>query len=228
MKELTKEEIEKVFEFYKIRNLRYYDLQIEVVDHFASTIEVNWETYPSEWSFEQKIASVYDDLGFKGFRSMMRGKSKMVFRNAYKSAFEYVKRAIKIPQIFLTIALIYFLQQTFILTEWPRQVFKFMFLIPQSFLMFVGICILIGYYLSFKKNIYVIEQSFSYLTLWTLVPNLSFSYFNFWPNFPCSPKMYILISTLLILFTILCMASLLVIWKIFTKSKNRYEHLSNV
>ena len=227
-KQLTKDEIQQIFDFFKIKELEFYDLQIELVDHFASAIEAKWGNYPEEWSFEQKIENVYDNLGRRiGLRSIVRGKSKMVFRQAYQSAFEHVKNAIRIPQIFLVIILIYSLQQAFIITENPRHIFKFMFFIPQIILFFGAVCFLINYYLSFKKKIYVFEQSFNYLLLWTFVLNNLFTLFNLWPSFPYSSKTYLLIATMLILFTILCLSSLLAIWKIFKVSKNRYEDVSN-
>jgi len=227
MKQLTKIETQQIFDFIKKRRLKYYDIQIEIVDHFASAIEANWERYPTAWSFEQKILSVYNELGDKRFRSIVRGKSKMVFRQAYKSAFEYVKSAVKIPQIFLTILLIYCLQQVFMLTERPWQIFGFIFFMPQLILLFYAIWFLFYYYLSFKRKIYVFEQSFSLLVTWTLIPNISIAFFNLWPDYPCSPEMYLLISTILILYTIFCLGSLMVIWKILRMSKDKFEHLSN-
>ena len=151
----------------------------------------------------------------------------MVFKQAYKSAFEYVKNAIKIPQIFLWFILVYFLQQAFLLTESPHQVFKFMFFIPQIILFLGAVGFLVDYYVSFKKKIYVFEQSFNYLLLWTFVLNNLLSIFNVWPSFPCSTEMYLLISIGLMVFVILCLGSLMGIRKIFIIAENRYENFSN-
>jgi len=226
MKQLTKDEVQELFDFRKIRELKFYDLQLELVDHFASTMETNWKTYPNGWTFEQKIEHVYEDLSFKGFRSIVRGKSKMVFRKAYQSAFRYVKKAIKIPQIFLTIAFIYFLQHVFLTVEKPFKLFGFMVLIPQL-VVICGVFLMLGYYyLSFKRKIYVFEQSVSYSFIWTAIPNYLIGMFSLYPDFPYSPEGYLLISILLVFYTIFCLASLIVTWKVCIESKARYELIS--
>lgn len=225
-KQLTKKEIQQLFDFVEGQGLKFYDVQIEVVDHFASAIEANWETYPNDWSFEQKIASVYDELGFKGFRNLLMGKTVMVIRSANKLAFNFVKDAIKIPQIFVTIVLIYLLQQAFLSSENPHIFFGYIILSP-SIILLLGTLVIYGrYLLSFKYKIHAFEQSIS-LVMWTCIVNYSFCLFNI-RDLPSSPEMYLLISTMIILYFIFCMGILIVQWKIFLESRNRYEKLSKI
>ena len=50
-KQLNQAEIEQILHFLKQNKVPYFDVQLELVDHFASAIESNWETYPNDWSF---------------------------------------------------------------------------------------------------------------------------------------------------------------------------------
>ena len=46
MKEVTKDELNQLYQFAAKHRVRYYDLQTEVVDHLASAIEDKWTEQP--------------------------------------------------------------------------------------------------------------------------------------------------------------------------------------
>lgn len=225
MKQLTAEEIQELFDFVKARGLKYYDIQIEVVDHFASAIEANWETYLPSWSFEQKIASVYEDLELKGFTKMIRAKSIMVYRKSLKMAFSYVKNAVQLPHVFVTLILIYFLHQEFLFSERPHKIFSSGIFYPFLMLFSSTSLLYAYYYLFFKHDIHAFEQSYSFLGLIPPIPIILMCLVET-QDFPCSSEMYLLVSVMIILNSVFYIGIFGVLWKILWESKNSYEALS--
>ena len=61
-KRLTKKEIQRLFQFMKEHGVKSYDIQLELVDHFATKLEQEWENYPEGSTFEQKVLVIYEQL----------------------------------------------------------------------------------------------------------------------------------------------------------------------
>ncbi len=55
---ITTEETKKLFKFCHVHFVYHYDLQVELVDHLASSIEEQWETNP-ELSFEEALYNTF-------------------------------------------------------------------------------------------------------------------------------------------------------------------------
>ena len=77
-KQLNKFEIQQIFQFMEKNGVKYYDVQLEMVDHFASEIEQNWAHYPSHFTFEHKLLNVYSKIGQNGFNKILQTKSIQV------------------------------------------------------------------------------------------------------------------------------------------------------
>jgi len=74
MKTLTEKQIDALYLFTQQKGIRYYEVQIELVDHLASAIEREWENNP-EISFEQALALVYSRFGIWGFDEIENKKA---------------------------------------------------------------------------------------------------------------------------------------------------------
>lgn len=89
---LTKQQIERLFEFTKQHYVDHYDVQVEIVDHLAAAIEEKISQNPS-LSFENALDSVFKGFGIFGFSEFVEGKSKLVERDGVKlfwdSFFQY-------------------------------------------------------------------------------------------------------------------------------------------
>jgi len=126
-RKLTPEQIENLFELCEFHNVRYYDVQIELVDHIASSIEALWETNP-ELSFEEAAFQVgeqfgidpgfnvaYDSLlppisgknyiGDSGFEAIKEAKEKELRRKYDRLQWKYIGEFYKLPKIILTLAI---------------------------------------------------------------------------------------------------------------------------
>jgi hypothetical protein len=65
-KQLTEAQIESLHMFCEFHGVKYYDVQVELVDHLASAIENRWENEPNI-GFEQALNDVYSAFGVGGF-----------------------------------------------------------------------------------------------------------------------------------------------------------------
>ena len=126
-RKLTPEQIDKLFELCEFHNVHYYDVQIELVDHLASSIEALWETNP-ELSFEEAAFQVGEQFGIdhgfnvaynsllppiagktyigeSGFEAIKEAKEKELRRKYDRLQLKYIVEFFKLPKIILTIAI---------------------------------------------------------------------------------------------------------------------------
>jgi len=103
-KELTPTQIEYLFKFMRQKYVRYYDVQIELVDHFASAIEEMWETNPSI-SFEKAVKEVYSEFPVTGFNNLINEKIQAIQNRLKKHTWKEVKAYLTIPKVTLTLLL---------------------------------------------------------------------------------------------------------------------------
>jgi hypothetical protein len=71
--ELSKEQIDQLFKFTEKKYVRWYDLQVEIVDHLATKIEELMTNNPS-LSFESALQRVYTGFGIFGFAKVVQQK----------------------------------------------------------------------------------------------------------------------------------------------------------
>lgn len=71
---LTSTEIQKLFEFTRKKYVRYIDVQVELVDHLASSIEQLQDETP-ELEFDQALAKIYSRFPITGFNNLIQEKT---------------------------------------------------------------------------------------------------------------------------------------------------------
>ena len=104
-KELTPTQIEYLFTFMRRKYVRYYDVQIELVDHFASAIEERWKTEPN-LSFEKAVEKVYSGFPITGFNNLMNEKTQVLQQKIKTHTWKEIKAYLTIPKVALTLLLI--------------------------------------------------------------------------------------------------------------------------
>lgn len=136
-KTLTPQQIKHLHEFCEFHNVKYYDVQIELVDHLASAIEKRWETNP-KLTFEDALVDVAEQFGVdpnfhisfgsllpqptgyytannsEGFDNIRAAKEKELWRKYNRIQRKYIGDFFKLPKILLTFLLafiVYFLLQ---------------------------------------------------------------------------------------------------------------------
>lgn len=99
MKKLSEEQINCLFDFTEKHYVEYYDLQLELVDHLACGIEVQWENDESI-SFDDALNIEFKKFGIFGFsdivdqrrKQLLKKYNKMVYQMVFKHLirFEYI------------------------------------------------------------------------------------------------------------------------------------------
>ena len=158
--QLSQDEIQKLFAFVKSKYVRFIDLQYELVDHLASSIEDIQEADPKV-SFDDALKKTYSRFPVTGFTHFVENKQKSLSRYWNKVLFRHVKEYFKLPKLILLCILSFVIYTAF-------QV------LPHSYVMIaVYVLISVSFILNFKRLIinrtdiekYLFLQSYNSMTL---------------------------------------------------------------
>jgi len=100
---LTKAQIQQIDTYIKNCGVQWYDVRMELIDHFALAVEENLEEN-QDLEFKQALNKVHKSFGVNGFKNLLATKTKVVEKQFYKSAFKYFVGFFKIPRIILTVS----------------------------------------------------------------------------------------------------------------------------
>lgn len=114
-KELTKEQINRLYRYVSGMGVKYFDVQVELVDHIAAKIEARLHQNPG-----RSEAEIFDEtlaaFAKNGFRQVVREKEKQVGRQYRRYFWQNVKSFFSWPKVFFTAVLTWilfeFLQRT--------------------------------------------------------------------------------------------------------------------
>ena len=169
---LTSKQIDNLFELCEFHNVHYYDVQIELVDHLASSIEALWETNP-ELSFEEAAFLVGEqfgiDTGFNlaynsllppisgktytgesGFEAIKEAKEKELRRKYDRLQWKYIGEFFKLPKIILTLAISFAL---FFVLKISNNDILVSYCIQGFYILFLAIYLIFIYPKKFRLNI---------------------------------------------------------------------------
>lgn len=102
--QLTEEHIQELYQFTEKKMVRWYDLQIELVDHLATRIEEELEK-DSSLNFEAALSKVYKDFGLFGFSKIVQEKENHLQRSAHKLWWKELIGCFKFHNLLLTIVI---------------------------------------------------------------------------------------------------------------------------
>jgi len=100
--QLSKEEIDQLFKFVESKNVKYKDVQFEIVDHLASAIEEMQESDPT-LSFNSALLRTYAKFPITGFAVMILAKEKALSKFWKKRFFSAFLSCFSYPKIILTL-----------------------------------------------------------------------------------------------------------------------------
>jgi len=104
---LSQENIDQLFSFVRSKYVRYYDVQLELVDHLASAIEKEMNEHP-ELTFKAALNKAYNKWPITGFNKFVEEKRKGLKKYWRKRFWTYLKKYFQLPKIILTITLALF------------------------------------------------------------------------------------------------------------------------
>lgn len=95
---LTTDQIKSLFQFCEKHFVKYYDVQVELVDHLANAIELEIAKDP-KISFERALEKVHDSFGIMGFAPLVAAKEKMAEKQSRKLFLRLFMDQFKWPKI---------------------------------------------------------------------------------------------------------------------------------
>jgi hypothetical protein len=100
--QLTEVQIQQLFAFTQAHHVKYYDVQIELVDHLASRIE-EATAQNANLSFDDALQNVFKEFGIFGFGKIVQKKEEEMRKQYKRMAWREFKTYFTIPRIILTI-----------------------------------------------------------------------------------------------------------------------------
>jgi hypothetical protein len=106
---LNNEQIQYVSDYIESKDIKWYELQVELTDHVVSSMEEFWAADP-ELTFHQVKHYAEDKFGRNGFKAIEQERSKFLRKRFRKIQFKMIGNFLKFPRIFasvLAVSLIY-------------------------------------------------------------------------------------------------------------------------
>lgn len=101
---LSNEQIDQLYRFCEKKFVRYYDVQVELVDHLANAIEERMKADPAI-SFEKALDKVYSEFGIFGFAKVVRQKEYAAIEKQKRLFFTLLKDRLSWPKVLLFLTL---------------------------------------------------------------------------------------------------------------------------
>jgi cation transport ATPase len=97
---MTSQQIQSLFTFCEKHFVKYYDVQVELVDHLANAIEKEMRE-DSKLSFEKALEKVHKGFGIMGFAPLVAEKQNMAQRQTRKLFWKLLKEQFGWPKILI-------------------------------------------------------------------------------------------------------------------------------
>ncbi len=101
---LSQEQIDHLFVFCKKHYVRYYDLQLELVDHLANAIEEKMKEDP-EVLFETALQKVFAGFGISGFAKIVAARTRSLEKSARKLRWKFFLAYFTPPKVAMTLCI---------------------------------------------------------------------------------------------------------------------------
>lgn len=112
-RELTKDQINSLYQYVANNDVKYFDVQVELVDHIATATEERLNNYPKR-TVDETLREVVASFEKYGFKKIVREKEKQVRRQYRRYEWESFKSFFSWPKIIVTALL------TWVLFEFLR------------------------------------------------------------------------------------------------------------
>ncbi len=158
---LSEKEIKKLFEFTEKKFVHWYDLQIEIVDHLASSIETEMQA-ATNLTFEIALDKVYKSFGLFGFARIVQERQKQLAKAAKKKWWNELQALFQWPRILLILLIVS--------TVWTLSLLVSDNILSELFLfIYITICTLFFIYIikdhRLQKKLLLMQCGSSYFSL---------------------------------------------------------------
>jgi hypothetical protein len=101
-KKVSAAQIEQLYDFTRRHFVEHYDLQTELADHLANTIEQQWKQNP-DISFEKALDAAFKEFGIFGFSDIVEQRRAALTKRYNRFIWKQVKTFFRLPKILLAI-----------------------------------------------------------------------------------------------------------------------------
>jgi len=118
-RKVTEKEVENLYRFTRQHFVEHFDVQTELVDHLASSIEEMWEEN-SKVTFDDVLGKTFKKFGVFGFSDVVEGKVKELDKKYFKKIFRHTVERLKWPNILSSLALAVVIYYIVVLFSYSR------------------------------------------------------------------------------------------------------------
>lgn len=105
-KKLTAEQVEYIADYIESRDIKWYELQVELTDHMVSSMEEFWAKDP-ELTFHQVKHYAEEKFGRNGFKAIEEDRTQILRKEFKKAQRKMVSEYLKFPKILVSILLVF-------------------------------------------------------------------------------------------------------------------------
>lgn len=179
-KKVNAEQIDKLFEFIEQKGVKFYDLQVELVDHFASAIESNWAEDPGK-DFTVMMAEIYRNFKDYEFKRLIRQKMRVLNRRSWRIAWNFCCSFLTWPKVALTGLGVVTMHELIVFTQLGSGIFRWFALV--LFIMVIAFGIYLFRNRPREKKFLAYNQTILLLLAWFNLVGLLFVQLPDWLNF---------------------------------------------
>lgn len=106
---LSKEQILQIDNYIYVSGIKYYDVRMEIVDHFANILEKKLDENPN-LNFKREIESIHKNFSDSGFSKLLKEKTKLVTKKFFKQSLNHFITFFKLPKIIVSVLLFFCLK----------------------------------------------------------------------------------------------------------------------
>ena len=108
---LNESQIEKLYQFTRQHFVEWYDLQTELVDHLANSIEAQLQLFPNR-TFDEALQLEFKKFGVFGFMDVVEKRLAALSKKYAKIIWSHFKSFFRLPQIigtFSAVAILFYI-----------------------------------------------------------------------------------------------------------------------
>ena len=105
-RKVSEEEVAHLYQFTRQHYVEFYDVQTELVDHLASSIEAQWQGNP-EIPFEEALQKEFKKFGVFGFSDIVGKRQRAMEKKYWKWIWKETKIILARPKTVIPILLLF-------------------------------------------------------------------------------------------------------------------------
>lgn len=118
-RKVTEQEVKKLYRFTRQHFVEHFDIQTELVDHLASSIESMWEENQNI-KFEDALSITFKKFGIFGFSDIVEKKANALSKRYTKKILTRTLELLKWPKIISSLALAIVLYYIVVLFDYSK------------------------------------------------------------------------------------------------------------